>query len=161
MRAKIGGIEFFDLTMDEADELIKRYGQAAPSEGGTDGLPPPPGGANHKPAGGARGNAADMVILRKMVEAGTQGMPTATLGEMLGCRGKATWGAAKEWAVRMEIASDPDMDPFDETRVGTQRGIRIKPSLMDIAKAHLKMTRPGHEHCGDLAGRMTTVPILY
>lgn len=139
MKVKIGAIEIADVSLDDLAELVKRFGnvslQSADESAGGD---PPPQGGNHKGStSGGRGTTAEGVILRKLVESGSQGVPTSDLGEMLGRRGKATRGAARQWALRMGIVSDPDIDPFEETRVGTQRAIRIKASLMDIAKAHL------------------------
>lgn len=139
MKVRIGALELCDVSFDELDELIKRYGNAAiqPAEGGGD-EGEKRHGSGHGHAGKNNGHGTtDMVILRKLVDAGSQGLPTADLGEMLGRRGKATRGAVNQWAHRMGIVSDPSIDAFEECRVGTQRGLRIKSSLMDIAKAHL------------------------
>jgi hypothetical protein len=135
MKVRIGALEVADVTLDELDELVKRYGQLVqPTEGET--AKAADGKQSHKPHG--HGASTDMVILRKFVEGGNQGVPTSTLGDMLGRRGKATRGAARKWAERVGLCPDPALDPFEESRVGTQRALRIKASLMDIAKAHLK-----------------------
>lgn len=139
MKVRIGAIEISDVSLDELDELVKRYGtstiQSADNEGNGSGdskhrTHPKAGNSTH-------GNTTDTVVLRQFVEAGNQGVPTEHLGEMLGRRGKATRGAAREWAHRIGIVSDASIDPFEDTRVGTKRGLRIKPSLMAIAAAHL------------------------
>lgn len=141
MKVRIAGIEISDISLDELDEIVKRYSHLAAQtpEGDGDGHvhASKAGGAPKTDLGG-HANTTDQVILRKMVDAGLQGVPTADLGEMLGRRGKATRGAARKWAHRIGITAGPDSDPFDESRIGTQRALRIKPSLMDVAKAHLR-----------------------
>lgn len=131
MRVRIGALEL-DVSLEELDELVQRYGNIVATSG--------EGGAAHpgvKPKVGEHHGTTDSVILKKLVDAGTQGVPTSVLGDMLGRRGKATRGAARKLAQRMGVVSDPAIDPFEESRVGTQRGLRIKASFMDIAKAHL------------------------
>lgn len=144
MKVRIGTLEVCDVTLDDLDELVKRYGGAVQAGGAGEGNSgAAAGGTAHsgssKAAGSGHhhGNTADTVILRKLVEGGSQGVPTADLGTMLGRRGKATRGAAQEWAHRMGIVGDAEMEAFEESRVGTQRALRLKPSLLDIAKAHL------------------------
>lgn len=78
--------------------------------------------------------AADTVLLRKMVEAGTTGMTTDDIGTILGRRGKAARRALDEWAKRIGLITDDNMDAFEFARVGTRRGWRMKSSLLDVAK---------------------------
>lgn len=134
MNVRIGNFEFVNVTMDEAEELWKRFGgslQTAPAEEGSG------SGVNGPRPGGSGGGSTDMVILRKLVDAGPQGVAASVLGDMLGKRGKAMRGAAKKWAERIGVVTDPGIDPFEECRVGTQRGLRIRGSLLDIARAKL------------------------
>ena len=82
----------------------------------------------------------DTVVLRTLVEAGTTGVAITNVGEMLSRRGKATRGALREWSKRVGLTQGEDnsMDSFEECRVGTVRGLRIKPSLLEVAKELLK-----------------------
>lgn len=133
MKIRLGQLVFVDPTPDELDELVRRYGGAAEAEGeGTSQKPPKLG---PKPmADGPR----DSVILRVLVDAGLNGVPTKQVGELLGRRGKAMRGAAKIWAVRVGLTHEAGSDPFEDCRVGTARGIRIKPNLHDLAKELLR-----------------------
>lgn len=36
-----------------------------------------------------------------------------------------------------QAINEGGVDPFEECRVGTQRGLRLRSSLLDIAKSHL------------------------
>jgi hypothetical protein len=138
MKVRIGSIEISDVTLDELDELVKRYGNSAiqPPESKSGDQAPKPGG-HSKGSSDHHGATTDQVVLQKVVEAGSTGLPTNTLGEMLGRRGKATRGAARQWAQRVGIVNEGGVDPFEECRVGTQRGLRLRSSLLDIAKAHM------------------------
>lgn len=138
MKVRIGAIEISDVTLDELDELVKRYGNSAIQPSDAKGSEPPSKPSGHPKSGSDHhGATADQVVLQKVVEAGSAGLPTNTLGEMLGRRGKATRGAARLWAQRMGIVNEGGVDPFEECRVGTQRGLRLRSSLLDIAKSHL------------------------
>jgi hypothetical protein len=137
MKVKIGGLELSDITLDELDELVRRYGNA--SGGGEHGDATPPKASNGAavPVSGA---AADTVVLQKLVEAGTDGVKATSLGTILGKKGKATRGAVREWAKRVGVSSDDD--PIEDCRTdGTARGIRLKAALIDVAKAILAERR--------------------
>src|ERR1700722_2326355 len=117
MKVKIGNLEITVETLDELDELVKRYGNAAAVEAGD---------AKHQkhPKSGQPANTpADMVVLKRFVDGGSQGVTTTDLGEILGRRGKATRHAVRDWAKRIGLTSSDDnsFDPFEESRVGTQR----------------------------------------
>ena len=129
MKVRIGGLEICDLTLDELDAVIRRY--AGTEDAQADLIA---NGAVANVQGGVQGGAADRVVLAKLVEAGLGGVPTNTLGDILGKRGKATRGAVRKWALRIGLTSDQNVDPIEDCRSGTQRGIRLKESFLDVAK---------------------------
>jgi hypothetical protein len=132
MKIRIGGLEIVDVSPEELDELIKRYGGAVlePSPAVDSGKQHPTT-HTHKVTGQG---PADSVVLRKLVDAGALGVTTTELGEILGRRGKATRHAVRDWAKRVGLTTDDNIEVFEEARVGTQRGLRIKPSLLEVAK---------------------------
>jgi hypothetical protein len=134
MKVKIGSLEISVDSLDELDELVKRYGGAT-----TPAIETP---AGHKPHGAVTGTkhiagstAADGVVLSKLIEAGSNGVPTNVLGEILGKRGKGARGALRHWSKRIGLSSDDNLDVFEDCRSGTQRGIRLKSSFLDVAKS--------------------------
>jgi DNA adenine methylase len=134
MKVKIGNLEITVETLDELDELVKRYGNASietsPQTG--DGHKPNVTGAGGKQVGS---KPADGVVLQKLIDAGTNGVPTNVLGEILGKRGKGARGALRIWSKRVGLSSDDNLDVFEDCRSGTQRGIRLKSSFHDVAKS--------------------------
>ena len=137
MKVKIGNLEVTVETFDELDELVKRYGNASVENKPTlDGEKKPIGqGAGSKPHTGH--TAADGVVLKKLIDAGINGVPTNELGEILGKRGKGARGALRKWSKRVGLSSDDNLDTFEDCRSGTQRGIRLKNSFLDVAKSIL------------------------
>jgi hypothetical protein len=136
MKVKIGNLEITVETLDELDELVKRYGNASiennpQTESAEKAGAHHAGGKSH--AGGAA--PADRVVLKKLVEAGLVGVPTNVLGEILGKRGKGARGALRKWSKRIGLSSDDNLDTFEDCRSGTQRGIRLKSSFLDVAKS--------------------------
>lgn len=136
MKVKIGNLEITVETLDELDGLVQRYGTASVDAG------PQPDGQKSAAAGGGNkphvGNKpADGVVLQKLIDAGTNGVPTNVLGEMLGKRGKGARGALRIWSKRVGLSSDDNLDVFEDCRSGTKRGIRLKPSFLDVAKSLL------------------------
>ncbi len=137
MKVKIGNLEITVESLEELDKLVERYG-GAPIETG-----PQAGGSPKASAAGAGGKAhignkpADGVVLQKLIDAGTNGVPTNVLGEILGKRGKGARGALRKWSKRVGLSSDDNLDTFEDCRSGTQRGIRLKASFLDVAKSLL------------------------
>jgi hypothetical protein len=135
MKVKIGNLEITVETLDELDELVKRYGNAS-----IETSPQAEGGEKsgmHHAAGKSHAGAApaDRVVLKKLIDAGTVGVPTNVLGEILGKRGKGARGALRKWSKRIGLNSDDNFDTFEDCRSGTQRGIRLKSSFLDVAKS--------------------------
>jgi hypothetical protein len=138
MKLRIGSIEILDATWEDLDELITRYGgkvEGAPTAGDDD-SPATEHSAPRRRNGGAA--AGDRVVLERLIEAGNNGVPTQELGEILGRRGKSIRPGLISWAVRIGLVSDKILDPFEESRVGSRRAARLKPSLHHVAKELLK-----------------------
>jgi hypothetical protein len=123
MKIKIGLVEIVDPTMDELHELIERYGGDVEVSTATT------GGSAQKDrrVSGANGNGtaspADRVVLERLVHAGTAGVPTQEVGEVLSRRGKAIRRGLISWAQRIGLVQE-----------GTRRGVRLKPSLIPVAE---------------------------
>lgn len=136
MKVTIGGLELSDVSLDELDQLVLRYGNQSKRIA--------KGGANKSSNGsiGALTNHPtddpDTTVLQKLVAAGDTGTSTKAIGEILGRRGKATRGAVKQWAQRIGLTKDQNAEPVEDCRIDTMRALRIKPSLLAEAKAILE-----------------------
>ena len=129
MKVRIGNIEISDISLEELDEIVTRYGGATgenisevriQSPQKTHGLPP---GTKH----------ADLVLLTKIVDAGSSGVAAQEVGEILQRQGKALPSAVEAWARRVGLM-DGTIVPYEYCRVGTRKHIRIKAALIDVAK---------------------------
>jgi hypothetical protein len=127
MKVKIGNLEITVESLEELDSLVQRYGANAAAEGGAQ-------KSNQAERKLPNAGAADSVLLNKFVEAGGNGVTTIDVGTILGRQGKAARPALKEWAKRVGLTNDDNLEVFEEARVGTQRGVRLKSSLLDVAK---------------------------
>lgn len=132
MKVKIGNLEITVESLDELDDLVKRYGGSAIDTSTQKDGKQVHSTAGHKTHSGT--GAADGVVLSKLIEAGAGGVPTNVLGELLGKRGKGARGALRKWSKRVGLSSDENLDTFEDCRSGTQRGIRLKSSFLDVAK---------------------------
>lgn len=133
MKVRLGQLEFIDLTPEELEDLVQRYGVAIGSSPSPDS--PRPSKTWQK---GLESGPRDAVVLRAFVDAGLVGVPVKRVGSLLGRGGKAMRNAARQWAARIHLAHDQASDPFEDCRVGTGRGIRIKADLQDLAQELLK-----------------------
>ena len=142
MKVRIGALEIVDPTWEELDDLIARYGGGitATSDDAPDSehseLPRPSPRKN----GGSGASASDRVVLERLVQAGSLGLPTQDLGEMLGRQGKSIRPGLLQWARRIGLTNDANIDPFQDIRVGTRRGARLKDSMQHVARELLKST---------------------
>ena len=128
MKVRIGSLEITDVTPEEFDELVHKYGQV--SEGGF---------TTRKPSSQNGNVPADRVLLDRLVQVGSAGITTTQLGHLLGRQGKGVKPALDKWANRIKLVGEGDTtDPFERTRVGTQRGWRIKSAMIAVAKALLQ-----------------------
>jgi hypothetical protein len=141
MKVRIGALEILDPTWEELAELVNRFGGAivgdqAVASATENGDPPHPPSPQRKNCGGV--STSDRVVLEQLVAAGSEGLPTQSLGEILGRQGKSIRPGLMEWARRIGLTNDANVDPFQEVRVGTRRGARLKDSLQHVAKELLK-----------------------
>jgi hypothetical protein len=131
MKIRIGALEIIDPSWEELEQLIQRFGGDFQSsdidEGENSELP-------RRRNGGASAAASDRVVLERLISAGNAGIPTQELGEILGRRGKSIRPGLQAWAVRIGLLTDKNIDPFEETRVGSRRGARLKPSFQPVAR---------------------------
>ncbi|HKQ48607.1 MAG TPA: hypothetical protein VJZ71_11100 [Phycisphaerae bacterium] len=129
MKVKIGNIEFSDLTPEELDEIVARYGSIELASAATSNLDSSRSGSGRLTGAGH----ADTVLLHKFVESATTGLSTNEIAEMLQRRGRALPKAVEAWARRVGL-KEGTLDPFEYCRVGTKRHIRIKQSVLEVAK---------------------------
>jgi hypothetical protein len=131
MKIRIGQIEIIDPTPEEFDFIVSRYAGQVDSGGSENGHSPE--GARRR-NGGTETAPGDRVVLERLIEAGNEGIPTQDLGEILGRRGKSIRPGLIGWAQRVGLVNDDSIDPFEDTRVGSRRGARLKPSFQPVAR---------------------------
>jgi hypothetical protein len=131
MKLRIGPIEIVDATFDDLDALIERYGIAFDHSPETEATP---GESARRRTNGGSATASDRVVLERLIHAGNSGVPTQDLGEILGRRGKSIKPGLMAWALRINLITDKNIDPFEETRVGSRRGARLKASFHSVAR---------------------------
>ncbi len=127
MKIRIGSIEIVDPTMDELDELIKRYGGSIIEPQADQKASKTVANTLLQESGAG---TADAVLLKHFVEAGNGGHPAKDVGDLLGRRGRRLAGRRRHgpWG-RIGLVGEESQDAFDECRVGTQRALRIKASF--------------------------------
>ena len=137
MKIKIGSIEISDVSPEELDSLVNRYGGCVPKSEQQD-LP------QKQAVSESRGHAApDAVILRKLVDA-PEGMPINDVGALLGRRGKAARSAIKQWAMRVRLVQDSNVEAIEYPRVGSKKNARLKAEFRDLAKEILQRGANGN-----------------
>ena len=131
MKVRIRGVEIHVESLDELDDLIERYGSTIAADDGE--VNSTPSRRNSSPKLDTR----DRVVLERLVQAGSTGVPSTELGKILGKMGRGTRGAARRWASRIGLVQHDNVDPFEECRVGTKRGLRIESAHLAVAKGLL------------------------
>lgn len=119
---RIRGVEVVCETLDQLDEIVERYGG--------EGAPAAPKRAN----GGAAGPAGDAALLRELVNVGSTGLGSQTIGEMIGARGKGVPVALKRWALRVGLTQDESNFPLEPARPQGGRGWRLNDGAITIAR---------------------------
>src|SRR5688500_2579125 len=104
MKVKLGALEL-EVTFDELDELVRRYGNVT-VEGSVAAVPPQ---RSNNGRTTSHGTPADIVVLNRLVAA-PNGVSAREIGEILGRRGKAIRRGAREWAVRIGLVNDENVD---------------------------------------------------
>jgi hypothetical protein len=138
MKLKIGNIEISDISLEELDTLVGRYGGSGAARSDQPDVPAKtiqPDSTGHA--------APDAVILRKLVDA-PDGMPINDVGALLGRRGKAARSAIQQWAVRVRLVQDSNLEAIEYPRVGSKRNARLKPEFRDLAKEILQRGTNGN-----------------
>jgi hypothetical protein len=133
MNANIQGIEVTNVSIAELELLIKRFGKLSkePNPQSRSSVLAVQDNGHSAPSA----DATDRVALQRLVDAGENGVKTNDIGEILGKRGKSARGAVREWSKRIGLTKDGDtLDAFEDCRVGTGRGLRIRPNLLEVAK---------------------------
>lgn len=133
MKVRIGGIEIIDPTWEELDALVTKYGGLV-NGAGHSGEEKAENGGSAMPHQRGSIAAKDRVALDKLVAAGAAGVPTQEIGEVLGKLGKAVRPELVRWAGRVGLTHDDTFDPFEECRSGSRRAVRLKGSVLSVAK---------------------------
>jgi hypothetical protein len=130
MKVRIGNVEISDISsLDELEAIVRLLGDlAAPIESGVVERI-----VEAVPSGGTL-PTGDKILLRRFVTAHPRGIETADVGMALGRKGKAIRPAALQWANRIGLTKGDDHNPFEQCRVGTQRGMRISDALIEFAR---------------------------
>jgi hypothetical protein len=128
MKARIGSIEF-DVSLEELDELVRRYGQGSDD-------PRVPTKPN---APSLNGVARDKVILDRFIQAAINGIGTKELGDLLGKHGRGVKPALRKWAIRIKLVTPEEANlPVEKARPGGGRGWRLRPTLLPVAEELVK-----------------------
>ena len=128
MKIRIGSLVLEDVTPDELDHLVTRYGgtvqEAATSE------------SRRTPAAhtGNGSTAADRVVLTRLIQAGNDGVPTAEIGDILGRRGRAIPNALRDWSIRVGLVSDQNIEALESARPEGRRGVRLRSGFVAVAR---------------------------
>lgn len=141
MRVKIGGLDIFDVSVDELEEIMVRFGIKVPIEDhhfSVDGVNSSPYKITREPSVSP---SRDLVVLERFIDAGSTGVPVTELGHIFGKQGKAIRSTVQEWAERV-LGIDGTFEPWEITRIGTQRGYRLKPAMLEVAKMLATSMRP-------------------
>lgn len=133
MKLKYGNLEFSDLTWDEVEQLVTRFGAAGESESSSNGSATTTQSTTGSTAAGSS-NTADRSILAKMIAAGESGVLTTVLGDLLGKRGRAIPSGIAQWSIRIGLSGSEDVLAVEPARPEGKRGWRIKASMMHLAQ---------------------------
>lgn len=128
MNVKIGNFEITDVTIDDLKQLIAEFGTGIEA---SQSVAPKPARERLPREGPAD---RDQVLLAAFVEAAPAGVRTKQMGKLLGKGGKSIRPAARKWAFRIGLTNHEHADPFEDCRVGTDRGVRIDDDLLELAR---------------------------
>ena len=129
---RVRGVEIICESLEDVDRLIERYG-------GAPGSPSSPDLASTMARGGPSGVAAhDLAVLHALINAGTQGVTSESIGHMLGTKGKGIPPALRRWAMRIGIAQNEDGDALEAARPQGARGWRLKDGSLAVARTILE-----------------------
>lgn len=126
----IKGIEIPVASWDEMDEVIKRYGNGAAAartqrQSTAQDEPPPSGDALA---------ASDHTLLEQFVSAGQRGVPTTSIGSVLGRRGKGIRGELESWSRRIGLVNQQGASAFEPVKGARGRGFRLVGIYLQAAQ---------------------------
>lgn len=127
---RIRGVEVVCESLDDVDQIIDRYGGTANETAARS--------VNHGAPVANVGTASDVALLRSMVNAGTGGLLSETIGQMLGKKGKGIPPALFRWAMRVGISQTDTGDALEATRPQGARGWRLREGALTVAKEILE-----------------------
>ena len=128
---RVRGIEIICESLDDVDAILDRYG----SNEGTE-VKPFIGSTNG--AGARGGRCGDMALLRQFIEAGSTGVTSTVIGQMLGTAGKGVPPALQRWAIRIGLAESEASLPLEQARPKGARGWRLNEGGMITAREMIK-----------------------
>ncbi len=123
---RVRGVEVVCETLEDVDVIVDRYGVEGTHQQEGFGLR-----RTDRPAGPS---ARDRAVLKTLVEAGTKGVSSKVLEDMLGRKAKALPPALSAWAARQQVTHDPSVFPFEAARPDGKRGWRLSEGAMTTAK---------------------------
>lgn len=156
MKVRIGSLEILDVTISDLEHLVARYGSQPTTNGASHpaAVTSPPRSAEQH-AGNATEpevvnepprvkrptgrDLPDQDILQMLVNSRDTGVLLSTLGDATGKRGKSTRAATKAVLGRAGLLDheDPAIDPFENVRIGSKRGVRLKEKWFGAAWSRL------------------------
>lgn len=118
---------------DEVDEVIKRYG----TEGGDLIIREGSSGPVRQPKGQNRSGLEphDLTLLRRFVEESS--LATADIGSALGKSGKAIKTGMVAWSVKVGLARDSTVFPFESCFRADGRGYKLLPHFREVGRSIL------------------------
>ncbi|HLY38565.1 MAG TPA: hypothetical protein VKU61_11050 [Candidatus Binatia bacterium] len=130
MIVRVRGIEIVCESLEELDQLMERYGEAA----ATNGAASMSVGGSLSTHAGKKAVALDNGLLQAFAQSPT-GVQSKIVEGMLGIRGKAIRAALRAWATRVHLSPDT----IEKANPGGRRGWKLTSSGIAAAKA-LMMT---------------------
>ena len=130
----VRGISITVTDWDELEEVIRRFGIDSDMEGIT--IPPRP----RKPQGGGgiALDPTDRSLLQQFVEAGSKGVISTQITQVLGKRGRGIPIALDEWSRRIGLVTQTGATAFQAMKRRTGRGFRMTEIYLRTARALLE-----------------------
>jgi len=129
---RVRGIEIVCESLEDVDAIIDRYGSAEGAD-----VRPIIGSSNGSATRGNRGGG-DMALLRQFIEAGSTGVTSTVIGQMLGTAGKGVPPALQRWGIRIGLAENQASLPLEQARPKGARGWRLNEGGMITAREIVK-----------------------
>jgi hypothetical protein len=128
---RVRGIEIVCDSLDDVDAIIDRYGLAGDVPLGRQSSSISNGGSS---SGSQRTPSGDMTLLRELVEAGSVGVKSLVIGQMLSASGRGMGPALDRWAERVGLKQPGNVSPLEVARPEGKRGWRLNSGGLIVAK---------------------------